>query len=178
MVRVLVIHGPSLNLLGRREPETYGTVTLAELDRRMLTLARQEGASVEIFQSNHEGAIVDRLHAAPERYDAVVLNAGALTHYSYALRDAIAAIAIPVIEVHLSNIHGREEFRRASVIAPVVKGQIAGFGPESYLLGLRAALSLAQPPSAGRGARAKDEPGGRSRAVPRIRASSSNRRKR
>jgi len=142
MARVLVIHGPNLNLLGRREPGIYGTVTLAEIDRQLQTLAAEIGCEIETFQSNHEGAILDRLHQAPGRYDAVVLNAGALTHYSIALRDAIAAIAVPVIEVHLSNVHARERFRHRSVIAPVVAGQIAGFGADSYLLGLRAAVAL------------------------------------
>lgn len=143
MVRVLVIHGPNLNLLGQREPAIYGRMTLAEIDRRLQALARAEGAVAETFQSNHEGAIIDRLHAAQGRYAAVVLNAGALVHYSYALRDAIASIPVPVIEVHLSNIHAREAFR-ISVIAPAVKGQIVGFGVHSYLLGLRAALALAE----------------------------------
>jgi 3-dehydroquinate dehydratase II len=144
--KVLVIHGPNLNLLGQREPAVYGAATLAEVDRRIQTLARDLGASVDAVQSNHEGVIIDRLHTAQGRYDAVVLNAGALTHYSYALRDAIASIPLPVVEVHLSNIHAREAFR-ISVIAPVVKGQIAGFGVQSYLLGLRAALALAGPPA-------------------------------
>ena len=142
MTKVLVIHGPNLNLLGEREPSIYGTMTLAEVDRRLQALARAEGASVETVQTNHEGAIVDRLHAARGRYDAIVINAGALTHYSVAIRDAIASISLPVIEVHLSNIHAREPFRHTSVIAPVVQGQILGFGMHSYLLGLRAALAL------------------------------------
>ncbi len=142
MTRVLVIHGPNLNLLGEREPSIYGTMTLAEIDRKLFALARAEGASVETVQTNHEGVIVDRLHAARGRYDAIVINAGALTHYSVAIRDAIASISLPVIEVHLSNIHAREPFRQTSVIAPVVQGQILGFGMHSYLLGLRAALAL------------------------------------
>ena len=144
MVKVLVIHGPNLNLLGQRETHIYGTVTLAEIDRQLRALARSEGAEVETFQSNHEGEILDRLHAAPGQYGAVVLNAGGLTHYSVALRDAISAISIPVVEVHLSNLHAREPFRHISVISPVVAGQIAGFGHHSYLLGLRAALVLSQ----------------------------------
>lgn len=142
MARVLVIHGPNLNLLGRREPEIYGTATLAEVDRRLKALAEELGAAVDTFQSNHEGSILDRLHDAAGRYDAVVLNAGALTHSSIALRDAIAAIDVPVVEVHLSNVHAREHFRRRSLIAAVAAGQIAGFGVDSYLLGLRAALAL------------------------------------
>jgi len=143
MAKVLVIHGPNLNLLGRREPGVYGTVTLAEVDRQLASLAREIGAEVETFQSNHEGAIIDRLHQAPGRHDAVILNAGALTHYSIALRDAIAAVPVPVVEVHLSNVHAREPFRHVSVIAPVCRGQIAGFGVGSYLLALRAAVALA-----------------------------------
>jgi 3-dehydroquinate dehydratase-2 len=144
MVRVLVIHGPNLNLLGEREPSVYGTMKLAEVDQRIKAMARELGIRVEVVQSNHEGTIVDRLHAARGRYGAIVLNAGALTHGSYALRDAIASIPVPVIEVHLSNVHAREPFRSTSVIAPVVKGQIIGFGVHSYLLGLRAALVLAE----------------------------------
>ncbi len=144
MTKVLVIHGPNLNLLGEREPSVYGTAALAEIDRKLHALARAEGASVETVQTNHEGVIVDRLHAARGRYDAVLINAGALTHYSVAIRDAIASISLPVIEVHLSNIHAREPFRHISVIAPVVQGQILGFGVHSYLLGLRAALALVE----------------------------------
>ena len=145
MAKVLVIHGPNLNLLGQREPSVYGTLTLLDIDHRIQALAREVGVGVETFQSNHEGAIVDRLHAARGRYDAIVLNAGALSHYSHALRDAIASIPVPVIEVHLSNIHARDAFRHTSVIAPVVKGQIVGLGVHSYLLGLRAALAVAEP---------------------------------
>ncbi|HLJ59463.1 MAG TPA: type II 3-dehydroquinate dehydratase [bacterium] len=145
MVKVLVIHGPNLNLLGSREPHLYGTVTLAEVNRRLQALAGELGVAIETFQSNHEGAIIDRLHAARGEFGAVVLNAAGFTHYSIALRDAIAAIALPVVEVHVSNIHAREAFRGVSVISPVVTGQVAGFGADSYLLGLRAAAALAHP---------------------------------
>lgn len=144
MVRVLVLHGPNLNLLGRREVSVYGGLTLAEINRRLRELGKKNAAEVVAFQTNHEGELVDRLHAAVGQYDAVILNAGALSHYSFALRDAIAALDIPVVEVHLSNIHAREPFRRTSVIAPVVAGQIVGFGIHSYLLGLHAALALIQ----------------------------------
>lgn len=144
MVKVLVIHGPNLNLLGSREPHLYGTVMLAEVNRRLEALAGELGVTVETFQSNHEGAIIDRLHAARGEYGAIVLNAAGLTHYSIALRDAIAAIALPVVEVHVTNIHAREAFRGVSVISAVVTGQVAGFGADSYLLGLRAAAALAR----------------------------------
>ena len=141
-MRVLIIHGPNLNLLGVREPEIYGTKTLAQIDAHIQESAKSLGATVRIVQSNHEGAIIDELHRAREGTDAIIINPGAYTHYSYAIADAIAAIGIPAIEVHLSNIGAREAFRRISVIAPVCVGSIAGFGAESYVLALRAALVL------------------------------------
>jgi 3-dehydroquinate dehydratase-2 len=141
---LLVLHGPNLNLLGTREPAVYGRATLAEVDRQIRDHARRLGVRVECRQSNHEGVLVDWLQAAARQgFDGVVLNPGAFTHASYALRDVVAAIGVPVVEVHLSNIHGREEFRRHSVIAPAARGQIAGFGPASYLLGLDALAHLA-----------------------------------
>jgi len=138
-VKILVLHGPNLNLLGTREPGIYGKLTLAEIDRMIRERARRRGHIVDCRQSNHEGQLVDWLQAARrDGFGGVVFNPGAFTHYSIALRDAVAAISLPVVEVHLSNVHGREEFRRHSVIAAVARGQIAGFGPQSYLLGLDA----------------------------------------
>ena len=138
MKKVLLIHGPNLNLTGQREPGIYGSNTLASINAEVVQKCERLGMECAVFQSNSEGALIDRLHACIGVYDGVILNAGAYTHYSYAIRDAIAAIRLPVIEVHLSNIHAREEFRRTSVIAPVCRGQISGFGPVSYLLALEA----------------------------------------
>lgn len=142
MKRILVLHGPNLNLLGQREPDVYGRTTLATIDQRLLTLGSELGLTVETFQSNWEGALVDKIHAALGNHDLIIINPGALTHYSIALRDAIAGVSIPTIEVHLSNTQAREEFRHHSVIAPVAVGSIAGFGAESYELALRAATTL------------------------------------
>lgn len=141
-MKILVLNGPNLNLLGEREPAVYGPATLADIYTEMTRRAQALGVELELYQSNHEGELIDLLHAARGRVQAVVLNAGALTHYSYALRDAIRAITIPTVEVHLSNIYAREEFRGHSVIAPAAQGQISGFGPFSYLLALEAAVFL------------------------------------
>jgi 3-dehydroquinate dehydratase II len=142
VARVLVVCGPNLNLLGEREPEVYGRETLEDVAARLREAGGREDVSVDVFQSNSEGAIIDRLHAARREADAVVLNAGALSHYSYALRDAIAAIKIPVVEVHMTNVAARERFRRRSVLSPVCAGVVHGFGANSFLLGLRAAIDL------------------------------------
>lgn len=136
MADVLVLHGPNLNLLGMREPEIYGTLTLADINRMLAGRAEEAGLTLDFFQSNHEGALVEAVQAAQGKYAFILLNAAAYTHYSIALRDAIAAVEVPVIEVHLSNIHRREAFRHRSVIAPVVMGQICGFGADSYLAAL------------------------------------------
>jgi 3-dehydroquinate dehydratase-2 len=142
-MKILVLHGPNLNLLGGREPVIYGKLTLAEINTSLFTLARELGIEVVCKQSNYEGDLIDQLHQAPGEFSAVIFNPGAFTHYSLALRDAVAAIPLPVIEVHLSNIYRREEFRQHSVIAPVAVGQISGLGKISYLLALRAAVALA-----------------------------------
>jgi 3-dehydroquinate dehydratase-2 len=144
MIRVLVLNGPNLNLLGDRQPEVYGAARLADIEAALTSLAEELGVEVVFFQSNHEGALIDALHEARATCHAAVMNPGALTHYSYALRDAVDAIDLPVIECHLSNIYAREEFRHTSVIAPACAGQIAGLGVSSYMLALRAAARLAK----------------------------------
>lgn len=135
-MRILVIHGPNLNLLGEREPEVYGTMTLAELDRKLRATARRHGVTLRAFQFNGEGEIIDALHEHRRWADGVVINPGAYTHYSYAIRDAIAGIGLPCVEVHLSDIHRREKFRSVSVIAPVCVSQVSGLGWRSYEQGL------------------------------------------
>jgi len=141
-MKILILHGINLNMFGKRDPKQYGTTTLAEIDERLEALGRELDVAVECFQSNSEGAFCERIHRAHgEGADAVVVNAGAWTHYSYGIRDALAILACPVIEVHMSNIHAREAFRHHSVLAEIAKGQIAGFGVDSYLLGLRAAVN-------------------------------------
>jgi 3-dehydroquinate dehydratase-2 len=139
---VVVLHGPNLNALGTREPQTYGTTTLDEINSSLLELGDELGCEIFIQQHSSEGALIDAIHAAGERGRAIVINPGAYTHYSYALRDALAAVRVPKIEIHLTNIYARESFRRRSVIAPVVSGAIFGFGSASYLLGLRAAAAM------------------------------------
>jgi len=144
-MKVLVLHGVNLNMFGKRDPALYGTITLAEIDAQLQALAKELGVQLECFQTNSEGAMCERIHKAlAEKIDAVVINAGAWTHYSYAIHDALQILKAPVVEVHMSNIHAREPFRHQSVIADAAKGQICGFGVDSYLLGLRAAVSAAR----------------------------------
>ena len=139
--RILVLHGPNLNLLGTREPEIYGWTTLNDINELLRARAKEAGVdTIDFLQSNFEGELVEAIQKARGRYDFILLNAGAFTHYSIALRDAISAVPVPVIEVHLSNVHRREEFRRTSVIAPVVMGQICGFGVDSYIAALDIAI--------------------------------------
>ena len=140
MMRILVIHGPNLNLLGRRETNIYGERTLTEINEAIQGWAEKEGVTIKIVQSNHEGTVVDTIGEAADGADGLLINPAAYTHTSVAIRDAIAAVGLPTVEVHLSNIYAREEFRHTSLIAPVAVGQICGFGEESYLLGLRALL--------------------------------------
>lgn len=149
MTRILVLHGPNLQLLGQREPTIYGTADLAAINRMLEDQAKGDGVELTTFQSNHEGEIVERIGAAKGTYDAIVINPAAYTHTSVAIRDAVEACGVPVVEVHLSNIYAREAFRHQSLIAPVCKGQISGFGPGSYRLGLLAAMALANKPRKG-----------------------------
>ena len=137
-MKILVMHGPNLNLLGKREPEIYGTLTLDQINASLTELAADLDCGITVIQSNSEGSLIDAIQAARDVYDGILINPAAYTHTSVALRDAFSAVAVPTVEVHLSNIHRREEFRRHSFLAPVAVGQIAGFGLDSYLLGLRA----------------------------------------
>ena len=144
-MKILMLHGINHNLFGKRDPAQYGTVTLDEINARLNTLGQELGVELDAFQTNFEGAMCERIHQAyADRVDAVLINAGAWTHYSYGIRDALAILNCPVIEVHMSNIHAREAFRHVSVFADIVQGQICGFGLDSYLLGLRAAVSAVQ----------------------------------
>ena len=142
MKKILVLLGPNLNMVGIREKGVYGTETAETIEREIIAFAADNGFEAEVYQSNHEGCLIDKIHQSRLDFDGAVINAGALTHYSYALRDAIAAVSIPYVEVHMSNIHAREEFRRHSVIAPVCVGQIAGFGKQSYFLAIHALKDL------------------------------------
>jgi len=149
-MKVLVLHGINLNMFGKRDPAQYGTATLADIDSAVRSLGSGLGVEVETFQTNHEGEMAERIHLAhAQAVDAVVINAGAWTHYNYGLRDALAILKCPIVEVHMSHVHARESFRHHSVLADIVKGQICGFGVDSYLLGLRAAVSAAQAARAG-----------------------------
>lgn len=142
MKKILVINGPNLNLLGEREPDVYGDLTLKGINDSMQKLAKELGVEIDFYQSNHEGDIVDKFGTAKKKYAAVIINPAAYTHTSVAIRDAVAACSLPVVEVHISNIYAREEFRHKSLIAPVAVGQIAGFGETSYLLALQAAVRI------------------------------------
>lgn len=141
-MKILILHGPNLNLLGAREPQVYGSLTLEEINTRLVDLGKELGVEVACRQSNHEGALIDALHEARERAEGVVFNPGGYTHTSVALRDAVAAIGIPVVEVHLSNVYAREEFRHTSLLSAVCCGKVVGFGWQSYALGLRGLVDL------------------------------------
>ncbi|CDY77435.1 3-dehydroquinate dehydratase II [Caballeronia glathei] len=142
MKNILMLHGINHNMFGKRDPAQYGTITLDEIDAQLKSLGKELGAEVQSYQTNGEGDMCERIHQAfTDKVDAVLINAGAWTHYSYGIRDALAILTVPVVEIHMSNIHAREEFRHKSVFAEIVRGQICGFGVDSYLLGLRAAVS-------------------------------------
>jgi 3-dehydroquinate dehydratase-2 len=144
-MKILMLHGINHNMFGKRDPKQYGTITLDEINASLVDLGKELGADLETFQTNDEGAMCDRIHQGYfDQVDAVLINAGAWTHYSYGIRDALAVLTCPIVELHMSNIHAREEFRHKSVFAEIVKGQICGFGADSYLLALRAAVSAAQ----------------------------------
>jgi len=145
-MNILVLNGINLDMFGKRDPKQYGTATLADIDRSLQMLATELGVTVQSFQTNHEGAMCERIHQAfHDKVDAVLINAGAWTHYSYGIRDALAILTCPVVELHMSNVHAREPFRHVSVFSEVVKGQICGFGADSYLLALRAAAAAVRP---------------------------------
>jgi 3-dehydroquinate dehydratase II len=144
-MKILLLHGINLNMFGKRDPKQYGTITLDQINEQVAALGKELGVEVQNFQTNHEGAMCERIHQAYfDNVDAVLINAGAWTHYSYGIRDALSILACPIVEVHMSNIHARETFRHHSVIAEIAKGQIAGFGVDSYLLALRTAVNHAQ----------------------------------
>ena len=142
MFRILILNGPNLNLLGKREPNIYGSMTLEEINLKISKEIETLGVELEFFQSNHEGELIDKIHSALNCFEALVINPGAFTHYSYAIRDAIAGVNLPTVEVHLSNIHTREDFRHRSVIASVTKGQIVGLGYYGYILAIQALVGL------------------------------------
>jgi 3-dehydroquinate dehydratase-2 len=149
-MKFLLLHGINHNMFGKRDPKQYGTVTLEQIDDQVRGLAKELGVELETYQTNFEGAMCERIHRAyQDGVDGVIINAGAWTHYSYGLRDALAILTVPIVELHMSNIHAREEFRHKSVLAEICLGQIAGFGVDSYLLALRAAVSAAQARKAG-----------------------------
>lgn len=144
-MKILMLHGINHNMFGKRDPKQYGTVTLDQINAQLIALGQELGVAVEHFQTNHEGEMCERIHQAYfDDVDAVLINAGAWTHYSYGIRDALAILTCPIVELHMSNIHAREEFRHKSVFAEIVQGQIAGFGVDSYLLALRTAVNHAR----------------------------------
>jgi 3-dehydroquinate dehydratase-2 len=144
-MKILMLHGINHNMFGKRDPKQYGTITLDEINAQLVTVGKELGAEIEAYQTNHEGDMCERIHQAyADGVDGVLINAGAWTHYSYGIRDALAILTCPVVELHMSNIHAREAFRHVSVFAEIIKGQISGFGVDSYLLALRAAVSAAQ----------------------------------